>query len=89
MSEVFSERIVAHELRFDIDARQAELIDREHRDLFFAELIEQRDRYERMPRLLHRFVEQRTVFGRQVQQVDTSSSSCLTSEARSRVIVRL
>ena len=70
MREVRAHRVVANELRLDIDARQAELVDRQYRDLLFAQFIEQRDRHERMPGLLHRLVEQRAVFGRQVQEVD-------------------
>ena len=70
MSEVLAQRIMAHELRLDIEARQAELVDRQYRDLLFGQFIEQRHRHERMPCLFHRLVELRAVFSRQVQQVD-------------------
>ncbi|MNV97808.1 hypothetical protein D3C71_1929720 [compost metagenome] len=67
MSKVLAQRIVAHELRLDIDARQPELVDRQHRNLFFSQLVEQRHRHKRMPCLLHGLVEQRSILRRQVQ----------------------
>ncbi|MNI43973.1 hypothetical protein D3C73_983230 [compost metagenome] len=70
MREVLGQRIVPHELRLDIEARQTELVDRQYRDLLLGQFIEQGHRHERMPCLFHRLVELRAVFGRQVQQAD-------------------
>ncbi|MCY1174701.1 hypothetical protein D9M73_149120 [compost metagenome] len=70
MREVRAQRIVPNELRLDIDARQAELVDGEYGDLFFAQFIEQRHRYEGVTCLLHHLVELRPVFSGQVQEID-------------------
>ncbi|VVO45101.1 hypothetical protein PS726_06521 [Pseudomonas fluorescens] len=70
MSEVLAQRIVSNELRFDIEARQAELVDGEYGNLFFAQLIEQRHGYEGVTCLLHRLVELRAIFSGQVQEID-------------------
>lgn len=70
MGEVRAHRIVPHELRLDLQPRQAVLVDRQYGDLLFGQFIEQGDRYEWMPRLLQRLVEQDPVFGGQVQQAD-------------------
>jgi hypothetical protein len=59
MREMLAKRVVTDELRLDVEARQAELVDRQHGDLLFGQLIEQRDRRERMRRLLHGLVEHR------------------------------
>ncbi|MNN49039.1 hypothetical protein D3C81_1635430 [compost metagenome] len=58
------------ELGFDIEAREAELIDGQYSDLLFRQLIEQRHRRKRVTRLLHGFIEDCTIFCRQVQEVD-------------------
>ncbi len=65
-----AERIVPDKLRFDINARQAKFVHRQDGDLLFRQLIKQCDRCKWMPGLLHRLVEYRAVFSRQVQQVD-------------------
>ena len=45
--------VMAHELGFDIDAWQPELIDRQQGDLFFAQFIQQGRRVKRVASLLH------------------------------------
>ena len=70
VGKVRAQRIVAHELRLDIDARQTELIDGEDCDLLFAQLVEQCHGDKRMAYLFQCLVKQRAVFIRQVQQAD-------------------
>lgn len=68
MREVCAHRVVTNELWLDIDPGQTEFVDGKYGDLLFTEFIEQGDGHEWMTRLLHRLVEQRSVFGGQVQQ---------------------
>ena len=70
MGEVRAHRVVTNELRLDVDPWQTELVHGQYRDLFFAEFVEQRDGNERMAGLLHGLVEQGSVFGGQMQEVD-------------------
>lgn len=70
MGEMGPKGIVPDKLRLDINTRQTKFINRQDSDLLLRQLIKQGDRCERMPGLLHRLVEYRAVFSRQVQQVD-------------------
>ncbi|MNI29683.1 hypothetical protein D3C73_835050 [compost metagenome] len=70
MGEVLAQWIMPNELRLDIEARQAELVDGEYGNLLFAQFIEQRHRYEGVTCLLHRLVELRAVFSGQMQEID-------------------
>lgn len=70
MGEMRTERIMTNELRLDIQARQAELIDRENGNLLFRQFIKQCHWRKRVTGLLHGFIEYRTVFGRQMKKVD-------------------
>ena len=53
VGEMIALGIVAYKLGFYIDSRQAELIDRQQRDLLFAQLIQQGRGVKRVAGLLH------------------------------------
>jgi hypothetical protein len=59
-----------NKLRLDIEARQTELVNRQHGDLLFRQFVEQRHRGERVTGLLHGLIENRTIFSGQMQQID-------------------
>ena len=70
VGKVRTQRVVADELGLDVHPWKTELVDGQNGDLFFVQLIEQRDRNKRVTSLLKRLIEHGTVFGRQMQQID-------------------
>jgi len=62
-----AQRVMAYELRLNVQPRQAELVDRQQSDLLFGQLVEQGHRFKGVTRLLEILVEQDAVFGRQVE----------------------
>jgi hypothetical protein len=69
MGEVFRQRVMANELRLDVQPRQAELVDRQQRDLLLGQLIEQGYRHKAVGRVLHRLVEDDPVLVWQVEDL--------------------
>ena len=69
MGKVLRQRVVANELRLDIQPRQAELIDRQQGDLLFGQFVQQRHRDEAVRRVFHRLVEDDAVLVGQVEDL--------------------
>ena len=70
MREVFLLRIMPHQLRRHLDARQAELVDRNASDLLFGQFEQNRHRLERTPPLAHAALEQGTIILAEFQHLD-------------------
>eukprot|EP00866_Antonospora_locustae_P000596 jgi/Antlo1/596/823 len=63
-------RVMPHQLRHHFHTRQAELVHRNAGDLLFGQLEQNRHRLERPAPLPHAFLEDHTVFRRQLQHLD-------------------
>ncbi|KPY41966.1 Uncharacterized protein ALO52_05165 [Pseudomonas syringae pv. primulae] len=76
MREMRPLRIMPDQLRHDLDARQAELIDRNQGNLLFRQLEQNGNGLKRTPPLLHAFFENDPVVRRELQYLDDGVQHC-------------
>jgi hypothetical protein len=79
MGEVLGQRVLADELRLDLQARQAELVDRDQGDLLFAQADHQGDRLERLAATAQVFVELLAVVFAEAEDLGQASSTLAES----------